>query len=223
MNVTEAVKSRQSIHAFAERPVSKAQVESLLERARYAPSGGNLQPWHVHVVGGRALLGFVELIASKLPQQPKGEGSEYEIYPPGLKEPYRTRRFRCGEMLYAAIGVEREDKLGRLRQFAENYRFFGAPVGLFLTVDRSMQGPQWADLGMFLQTFMLLAREDGLDTCAQEAWAYWHKSVASYLELPPEQMLFCGIALGYRDEGAPINTWRTERASLEDFVAWHGL
>ncbi len=223
MNVTEAITSRQSIRAFADRAVTRAQVESLLERARYAPSGGNLQPWHVHVLGGQSLARFRELVASRLPQQPKGEGSEYEIYPPGLKEPYRTRRFRCGEMLYAAIGVERDDKLGRMRQFAENYRFFGAPVGLFLTVDRSMQQPQWADLGMFLQTFMLLAREEGLDTCAQEAWAYWHKTVQSYLELPPEQMLFCGIALGYRDEAASINAWRTERASLEEFVVWHGL
>jgi len=175
------------------------------------------------VLGGDCLTEFKGIVRAKLPEHPMGEGSEYHIYPPKLQEPYRTRRYQCGERLYESIGVERANKAGRMRQFAENFRFFGAPVGLFFTIERCMQEGQWSDLGMFIQTFMLLAKEAGLDTCAQEAWAYWHKTVIDYLSIPDEQMLFCGMALGYRDEEQPINAWRTDRASLEEFVQWNGF
>ena len=220
MNVSEAVQSRHSVRAFLDTPVSQDVVRSLLESASAAPSGGNLQPWKVYVLAGEQLAGFKAMIAAKLPDNPMGEGSEYEVYPPKLKEPYRSRRFECGAALYEAIGVEREDKAGRIRQFGENFRFFGAPVGLFFTIDRCMQEGQWSDLGMYIQTLMLLAREQGLDTCAQEAWAYWHKAVAEFLNIPDDHMLFCGMALGYKDEQAAINQWRTERASLDEFVEW---
>ena len=117
----------------------------------------------------------------KLPAHPRGEGSEYDIYPPDLWDPYRSRRYKCGEDLYATIGVAREDKLGRLRQFARNYQFFGAPVGLFFCIDRRLGPPQWSDLGMYMQSVMLLAREHGLHTCAQEAWSVWHRTVGEFL------------------------------------------
>lgn len=223
MNVSEAVRARHSVRAFTDRPVPRELVESLLERARQAPSGGNLQPWHVYVLGGERLEEFRKLMAAKLMQQPTGEGSEYEVYPPKLKEPYRTRRFRCGAALYEAIGIEYENKLARLTQFANNYRFFGAPVGLFFAIDRTMQEGQWSDLGMFMQTLMLLAVEEGLATCPQEAWAVWHKTVADFVGMPDHLMLFCGMALGYADSEHPINGWRTERAPLDEFVEWHGL
>ncbi len=223
MNVSEAVRARQSVRAFTDRPVPRELVESLLMRARQAPSGGNLQPWHVYVLGGERLEEFKALIAEKLRQSPTGEGSEYDVYPPKLKEPYRTRRFRCGASLYEAIGIAQEDRLARLTQFANNYRFFGAPVGLFFAIDRTMQEGQWSDLGMFIQTLMLLAVEEGLATCPQEAWAVWHRTVADFVGMPEHLMLFCGMALGYADSGHPINSWRTERASLDEFVEWHGL
>jgi nitroreductase len=223
MNVSEAIASRHSVRAFLDRPVDKEVITSLLERAKWAPSGGNLQPWRVYVLGGEKLADFKTTIRSKLLEHPMGEGGEYHIYPPGLKEPYRSRRYKCGEELYASIGIARDDKLGRLMQLAKNFSFFGAPVGMFFVIDRTMQEGQWSDLGMFIQTLMLLAREEGLHSCAQEAWSVWPKSIAEFLDIPGEFMLFCGLALGYKDESHAINRWRTERAPLEEFVEWHGL
>jgi len=223
MNVTEAVRSRQSIRAFLDKPVAREDIEAILDSARFAPSGGNLQPWRAYVLGGTRLQEFRDLIARKMSEHPMGEGFEYNVYPPSLHEPYRSRRFRCGEDLYASLGIAREDRPGRLRQFANNYDFFGAPLAMFFAIDRRMQQGQWADLGMFMQTIMLLARERGIDSCAQEAWASWYRTVGEFLNLPAELMLFCGMALGYRDETSPINNWRSERANLDELVEWHGL
>jgi nitroreductase len=218
MRVSEALDSRLSVRAFLDEPVPEETVRELLERASRAPSGGNLQPWHVIVVTGAARERLLDAVARKMPHSPKGEGTEYNIYPPELKEPYRSRRFRIGEMMYEKLGIPREDKAARLMQFAQNYRFFGAPVGLLFTMDRTMQEGQWADLGMFMQSIMLLAREYGLDTCPQEAWAVWYKTIGELFEIPPEHMLFCGMALGYRDPDAPVNRLRSERAPLAEFT-----
>lgn len=223
MNVTDALASRMSCRAFLPTPVPESTVRAILDAARQSPSGGNLQPWRVYAIAGAPLAEFVALVRSRLPTHPRGEGAEYEIYPTGLWEPYRSRRFKCGEDLYATIGVARDDKPGRLRQFARNFEFFGAPVGLFFCIDRRMGPPQWSDVGMYMQSVMLLARAHGLHTCAQEAWSAWHRSVGEFLGLPPELMLFCGMALGYRDESAPINRLRTDRAPLEEFAELRGF
>jgi nitroreductase len=193
----------------------------MLETAKQAPSGGNLQPWQVHVLTGAPLQDFLGLVRQKLRDLPHGEGTEYPVYPPNLKEPYRSRRFKCGEDLYATICVPREDKPRRLAQFARNYELFGAPALLFFAIDRQMGVDQWADVGMFMQNIMLLAREHGLHTCAQESWASWHRTVAEFIGLSSELMLFCGVALGFRDDAAPINRLRTDRASLEEFATFH--
>ena len=223
MNVTDALASRMSCRAFLPTPVPEATVRAILDAARQSPSGGNLQPWRVYALAGAPLAEFVALVRSRLPTHPRGEGSEYDIYPTGLWEPYRSRRFKCGEDLYATIGVAREDKPGRLRQFARNFEFFGAPVGLFFCIDRRMGPPQWSDVGMYMQSVMLLARAHGLHTCAQEAWSAWHRSVGQFLGLPPELMLFSGMALGYRDESAPVNRLRTDRAPLEEIAELRGF
>ncbi len=220
MTVTEAIRSRRSCRAFTGQAVPAEIVRTVIDTARQAPSGGNLQPWHIHVLAGERMIQFKALIAAKLPAQPEGEGTEYDIYPPKLHEPYRSRRFKCGEDLYRTIGVARDDRPARLAQFARNYQFFGAPLALFVSIDRAMGCDQWADVGMFMQSVMLLLREHGLDSCPQEAWAAWHKTLGEFLRLPPELMLFCGIAVGYRDEAAPINQLRTERAPLQEFVTW---
>jgi nitroreductase len=154
---------------------------------------------------------------------PRGEGAEYQVYPVDLKEPYYGRRARVGNQLYASIGIPREDRPGRYRQFARNYLFYDAPVGLFVSIDRTMGPPQWSDVGGFIQNIMLLARAHGLHSIAQEAWTSWHKTVSAFLALPAEHILFCGIALGHADEAAPINGWRAEREPLDSFVRFEGF
>lgn len=192
----------------------------ILEKAARAPSGGNLQPWKVHVLGGEALKA---LVADVIAENPRGETPEYAVYPPDLWEPLRTRRFQAGEDLYATLQIAREDKFGRLAQFSNNFRLFGAPIGLFFTLDRRVGPPQWSDMGMFMQTVMLLAVEAGLDTCAQEAWSQFPRTVGRHLELPENEMLFSGMAMGYRDEAHPINSLRTRREPLDQIATFRGL
>jgi len=223
VNVSEAVTTRHSVRAFLNKDVPRDVLEHILDQARWSPSGGNLQPWWVHVVGGEKLQELIQLVAEKLTDSPQGEGGDYNVYPPKLKEPYRTRRFRCGEDLYESIGISRENKVGRLMQFANNFRFFGARSAMFFTIDRSMEQGQWSDLGMFIQTIMLLAREQGLHTCAQESWSVWSPTLTRFLSVPDEHMVFCGLAIGYKDDEADINRWRTERAPLEETTSWLGL
>lgn len=218
MKVSEALDRRISVRAFLDRPVPRALVCRLLEGAARSPSGGNLQPWHVHVVDGPAMARLKALMPLRLAERPGGEGTEYPVYPARLEEPYRGRRFKCGEDLYATLAIGREDKAARRRHFARNFAFFGAPLALFLSIDRQMGVGQWADLGMFLQSILLLALELGLDGCAQEAWAMWPGTIGTFLDLPAGDMLFCGVALGYRDPAAPVNGLRTDRAALTEFV-----
>lgn len=216
MNVSEAVARRISVRAFKSDPVPGAVVREILEAAARAPSGGNLQPWRVHALTGAPLQALKDKVAAN----PFGEAPEYDVYPPNLWEPFRTRRFECGEDLYATIGIPREDKAARLRQLARNGELFGAPVGLFFSLDRKVGPPQWSDVGMFMQTVMLLATERGLATCAQEYWARYPRTLAESLGLPDDHMMFSGMAMGYADETAPINTLRTRRDSFE---AWGEL
>jgi len=223
VNVSDAIDSRMSCRAFLPASIPEATVRAILEQARRTPSGGNLQPWWVHVVTGAPLAEFLSIIRGKAMAAPRGETPEYDIYPRDLAEPYRSRRYKCAEDMYATIHVPREDKPARLRHFARNFEFFGAPVALFFCLDRRMGPPQWSDVGMFMQNVMLLAREHGLHTCAQEAWSHWAKTVGEFLQLPPEHMLFSGMALGYRDENRPINRLRTDRAPLEEFATLRGF
>ena len=224
MDVSEAVASRISCRAFLETPVPAATVRAILDAARRAPSGGNLQPWFVHALAGAPLAALKAKVRAKVAHDPHGDGApEYVIYPPGLAEPYRTRRFRAGEDLYATIGIPRDDKPARLRQFARNFDFFGAPVGLFFYLDRTLGPPQWSDLGMYMQTVMLLARERGLHTCPQEIWSVVPVIVGEALGAPSHHLLFAGMALGHMDTTHPINTLRTARAPLDEFATLRGF
>jgi len=213
MDVTDAVRRRRSIRAFLDTPVEDDVVAELLELAARAPSGGNVQPWRVYVITAATMPRFLEHLASR-----EMEAPGYDIYPAGLWEPYRTNRFQLGESMYDALGIPREDKAGRFAHLARNYRFFDAPVGVFCFIDRRMGPPQWADLGMFLQTFMLAATERGLDTCPQEAWAMWSQAVADFVGAPEEEMLFCGVALGHRDPDAAVNALESDRMPLQEWA-----
>ena len=218
MDVSEAVRKRMSVRAFKPDPVPGEVVARLLQAASQAPSGGNLQPWRVYALAGAPLAEFKAQVAATPMEEP-----EYDVYPPNLWDPFRTRRFVCGEDLYASIEISREDRPARFRQLARNTLFFDAPVGLFFCLDRQLGLPQWADLGMFMQTFMLLAVSEGLATCAQEYWARYPKTVAKFVGLPDDHMLFSGMALGYADETAPINSWRTRRDPPEVWLEMKGF
>jgi nitroreductase len=212
-SVSEALNSRFSCRAFLDTPVPEADLRFLLETATRAPSGGNLQP----------LQDFAAEILAKLSKNPAGEASEYHIYPPDLKSPYDTRRRDIGERMYKTLGISREDKPGRLGQMARNFEFFGAPCAMFFAIDKSMQEGQWSDMGMLIQSLMLLARERGLHSCPQEAWAMWSQSVKSFLNIPDHMTFFCGLALGYADPEAAINQLQSPRAPLDDVVSFIGF
>jgi len=215
MDVSTAVDKRKSVRAFLDRPVDDQLIADLLEKAARAPSGGNVQPWRIYVVNGAVAERFKAFVAGRDLERPA-----YDIYPRELGEPYRTSRWELGEQMYASIGIPREDKPARLRHVARNYELFGAPAAVFCFVDRQMGPPQWSDLGMFLQTFMLLAEEAGLGTCAQESWAMREQAVTEFVGAPDELRIFCAIAVGYEDTAHPINNFRSPRLALADWATF---
>ena len=216
MDVTEAVDSRKSIRAFLDKAVDDSLIKELLEKSSRAASGGNLQPWKIYVINGKTMNSFHKFQS----EWTEPETPAYAIYPENLKEPYKTSRYEVADDMYSLLGIEREDKEARFKQVLKNYEFFGAPAAFFCFVDRQMGRPQWSDLGMFLQTFMLLAREAGLDTCPEEAWAMKEESVTAFVEAPDELMLFCGMAIGYQDESEKVNELRTSRRPIEDWTVF---
>ncbi|MDG2043783.1 MAG: nitroreductase [Maricaulis sp.] len=223
-SVREALHGRRSVRAFLDRPVERTLIEDLLTLAGRAPSGGNLQPWQVNVVAGDARQRVIDTVREVQATHPFGEPEpEYSVYPKPLGEPWRSRRFACGETMYASVGLPREDKMGRLVQVAKNFEFFGAPVGLFLSTHKNMQPGQWSDLGMFLQSFMLSAHEAGLGSCAQESWAIYPHAVKQAVGIKADFTLFCGLALGYADPDAAINSTQTSRAPLDEIVSFDGF
>ena len=216
MDVTEAVLERSSIRSFLNSPVSNDLIKELLIKSSRAASGGNLQPWKIFVLNNKSMEDFLSF--QQTWDQP--ESPAYDIYPPKLKEPYRTSRFELGEQMYELLGIGREDKNARISQVMKNFKFFGAPCAFFCFVDRQMGPPQWSDLGMFLQTFMLLAKEAGLDTCAQEAWSIKQDSVSQFVNSDDSDMLFCGMSIGYRDNEALINSLASERRPVDDWATF---
>ena len=154
---------------------------------------------------------------------PKGEGTDYTIYPEPLFEPYRTRRFQVGEALYRSIDIARENKSARYRQYARNYQFFGAPGALFFAREKAHGPAQWADIGGYLQTVALLARGFGLHTCPQQAWVSFHCTIREFLQLPEHLMIYSGMAIGFADETAAINGWRSPREPLDSFASFEGF
>ena len=178
----------------------------------------------MHVLIGAASDELVRRTKARMADNPRGGMPEYHIYPPELTEPYAPAAFTVGEEMYATMGIPREDQArAACMQFVRNWEFFGAPVGLIFSIDRQMQQGQWSDLGGFLQSIMLLAREHGLHTCAQEAWAPFHEVIRDYLKVPQEEMIFCGMALGYADETAPINSLVSERAPMGEWAVFREM
>jgi nitroreductase len=219
LSVSEAVASRRSIRAFRDTPVDPETLRRVLERAQRAPSGGNVQPWNAVVLTGEPLARLQAAIAEALPQGRSARSAEYDIYPPALEE----RRVEVGEAMYAALGIARDDKRGRLDQFANNFRAFGAPVLMLVHTPRYMGSPQWSDIGMWLQTVMLLLREEGLDSCPQESWAMYTRQIRECVSIPDDHIFFCGMAIGHRDPDAAVNRFAVPRAPLSQVVRFEGF
>ena len=223
MNVTEAVKSRRSVRQFLDEPVDKAILEKILETAQRAPSGGNTQPWSAVVVGGDALKDSTSRIKEKAKTAPMGENVEYAIYPKDLEGRYEAQRRAVGIEMFNSIGLERGDGAGRVAQMAKNWDSFGAPVQLFTYTRKYMGPPQWSDMGMWLQSVMLLLREAGLDSCAQEIWAMYGTYMRELLNIDDDHIFFCGMAIGYRDPDAPINNFDVPRVPISDAIEFRGF
>jgi nitroreductase len=222
MNVSQAVAYRRSVRGFLDTPIDPALVKDIIERAARAATGGNLQPWHVDLVHGDSMVKLKEVMRGKMAEGPPSETHEYPIYPPELKKPYADRRFEVGQRLYESIGIPREDKMGRAMWFSRNFQFFNAPVALFLTLDRQMGPPQWGDAGMMLQNICLLLCEAGLDSCPQECWAVYPKTIGAFLGLPEDRILWTGMAIGYKDPDDPANTLMPSRAPASEWLVEHG-
>lgn len=218
--VDAAITSRRSIRAFLPKPVERADIERILEVAARAPSGTNTQPWKVYVLTGQARRELSEAIlaVNADPEQARQHTEEYAYYPRAWISPFVERRRKVGWDLYSLLGLTRDNKAGMAAQHARNYGFFDAPVGLIFTIDRIMEQGSWLDYGMFLQSIMVAARGRGLDTCPQAAFTQYHRVIAQQLALPENEMVVCGMALGWADPGKVENSLVTEREPVAQFA-----
>lgn len=216
--VDEAILSRRSVRAFLPTPVDDATIREILEVARWAPSGTNMQPWKAYVVKDAAKRRIAEAILGSGIRAEKVAWEEYKYYPDHFFEPYQTRRRTVGFGLYNALGIGRREVERMREQHDRNFVFFDAPVGLLFTIDRRLNTGSWVDLGMMLQNVMIAARARGLHTCPQAAFAPYHRQIRPIVGMADEEVLVCGMALGHEDPTKPENGFRTERAPLEDWV-----
>jgi nitroreductase len=218
--VDAAITSRRSLRAYLPTPVPQATLEQILTVAARAPSGTNTQPWKVTVLTGdaKARLSAAIQKAYNDPVERATHTEEYAYYPTEWASPYIDRRRKVGWDLYGLLGIAKTDKARMQAQHGRNYDFFDAPVGLIFTIDRVLQQGSWLDYGMFLQNVMVAARGRGLDTCPQAAFTQWHRIIESQLQLPPSEMVVCGMSLGFADPDAPENQLQTERAPVSEFA-----
>jgi len=220
-DVAAALASRRSVRAFKPDPVDDATVREILELAARAPSGTNIQPWHVHAVAGAAKERVSRMVFEA--REAGEEDFEYAYYPREWREPYLSRRRKVGYDLYGLLGIEKGDKERMWAQFGRNYEFFGAPVGLFFTLERDMEYGAWLDMGMFIQSVMVAARGFGLDTCPQVAWCGYHKAVRRAVGIPDDRVLVCGMSMGVADPEAVENRLITEREPADRFATFEGF
>ena len=220
--VEAAITSRRSIRAFLPKPVAQADVEHLLDIAARAPSGSNIQPWKVHALAGAALKQLSDALMAEHAAGITPE-SEYQYYPRKFFEPYHSRRRKVGWDMYGLLGIGKGDFQKTHDQHGRNYAFFDAPVGLMFTIDRIMEQGSWLDYGMFIQNVMIAARARGLDTCPQAAFLDFHTLIAQTLGIPSNEMLVCGMSLGWADPAATINGLHTDREPVSGFATFQGF
>jgi nitroreductase len=224
MDVFEAVESRIACRHFFDKPVDLNIVKELIKKAARAASGGNLQSWNVYALTGKPLADFKAVVQKRIAEKdPRHSKTEYQVYPEPMFGAYAERREAHGVQLYGSLGIDRSDPVARGAQFNKNFEFFSAPVALFITIDRKLGPGQWADLGGYIATIAVLARGYGLDTCPQEAWARLYDTVTDFLKIPANEMLFCGMAIGYGDRKHKANDFHSPRAELHEFCKFYGF
>ena len=213
---------RRSTRAFLNKSVERSLLEDLIREAGKSASGGNLQPWKLYALTGAVKQQLTDNVKVKISEGLFEDSPDIAVYPPKLKSPYRDRRFTCGMALYDALDIARDDQMARGMQWMANFEFFGAPVGMILTIDEQMGPAQFMDIGIYLQSFMLLAQEAGLNTCPQLSWSSWACTVRDTLGLDSSEHVIVGMALGYGDPGQPVNQYDTDRCPLSEFVSIRG-
>ncbi|MGX5736018.1 nitroreductase [Bosea thiooxidans] len=218
--VERAIRSRRAVRGFLPDPVDPAQLRRLIDLAAQAPSGTNMQPWKLRVIGPKTRARLEEALIASLDSPDLPAAEEYRYYPETFREPYLSRRRKLGWDLYGLLGVVRGDKAGMRRQTEANLRFFDAPVALMLTIDRDLEIGSWLDLGMFLQNLLIAAQGHGLDSCPQAIFARFHPVVRRELAIPQQEIVVCGIAVGKADPAAPANRLMPEREPVESFTTW---
>jgi nitroreductase len=220
MNVNDALKARKSVRAYLDKPVSQAQIESILEAAACSPSGTNTQPWRVVVLTGNAKQQMQEALQGAFRSGQK-QAMEVTYYPLTWQSPYIDRRRACGLQMYGTLDIKREDKQRQQDQWAANYRAFDAPVMMLFYIDKVMETGSYMDYGMFLQSIMLAAEGEGLATCPQASLAEYPDVVKGLLHSSDDERLICGMALGYEDKSALVNSYRTPREPVGAFTTFY--
>lgn len=218
--VDQAIVSRRSVRAFRSDPVPGVVIERILEVAARAPSGTNMQPWQVYVLGRQKISEISGAIIGSGIRPERAPWDDYRYYPRKFFEPYRARRKDLGAALYGVLGVEKGDVARMRAHFNRNFAFFDAPVGLLITIDKRLEKGSWLDLGMFIQNILICANGHGIASCPQAAFAPYHQQIRPIVNMSPQEILVCGIALGYADESRPENALHTERAPLSDWVKY---
>lgn len=223
MSVSQALSARRSVRAFSDQAVTRETIAEILELAGKAPSGSNLQPWKVYALAGAEKERLSQAIYARAAENPAGDPPDVRMYPAGLGEPWRARRAVCGEIMYETLGIARDDKTARFAQGARNLSFFEAPVGLIVTMDRSLAECQILDMGIFVQSILLLAQERSLASCPQAAWTMWSTTIRETLEIPDNEMIMVGISLGYPASDAPAANIIQPRLPLDAYASLRGF
>ena len=217
MNILDAIQARQSIRSFKNKEVSKEIIENILNISRFAPSGGNTQPWKIYVLSQDLMKELETSVLSNL-DNGVSETPNFNIYPQPMSDHLKNRVKECGRLMYGALEIGKEDVEGRLNQLKQNFSFFGAPVGMLVTVEKEVDLNGWGHVGHFIQNICLSSMEFGLGTCLQESWSMYPETAKKIVNFSESEILWCGIALGYPNEEHAINSYRTPREDLKDFA-----
>lgn len=222
MDVSTALRSRKSVRAFAPNHVPRDLIEKILDGARHAPSGSNMQPWVVRIATG-TVRDAIAAEASAAFAAGAADEADWTYYPKPILEPWLSRRRDCGWGLYAHMGVRKGDRAASASIEARNFDFFGAPVALFFYLDRSLARGSWVDCGMFIQSVMLMAQSLGMATCPQASWLHRQAIVSRHLSVPANEVMVCGMALGFAEPEAHANRYQPARLPVESFANWYGF